>query len=296
MKTPDKPLVIVVQRKFEAAAERVFDAWLDPYAAGKWLFATPAGKMQRVEIDPRVGGKFIVAEQRGDVLAEHFGRYVEIDRPRRLVFLFSVTKFEDPNAVVSKVTIEIAPQGTGCELTLTHEIDPQWAGYVDRTRSGWTTMLENLSKNIATNSEPVVVERVIDAPVAAVWAAITTPEAIRKWFCEFKNFEAVVGREFEFTADDKGVSYLHHCQVTGVIPEQRLAYTWRYTGYTGDSLVAFDLSSEGSKTRIRVTHTGLETFPQISAFAKGNFEQGWTALVGTLLPQYLAQQNTGAQL
>lgn len=149
--TPTNPLVIVVQRRIDAPAERVFDAWLDPASAGRWLFATPDGKMVCVEIDARVGGQFIVAEQRGDVLAEHHGRYLGIDRPRRLVFLFSVTKFLDPDEVVSRVTVEIVPIGDGCELTLSHEIDPKWAEYADRTRSGWTMILEGLDATVTRN-------------------------------------------------------------------------------------------------------------------------------------------------
>jgi uncharacterized protein YndB with AHSA1/START domain len=43
-----------VSRHFEASAEHVFDAWLDPEKVGKFLFKTPAGEMQRVEIDPRM--------------------------------------------------------------------------------------------------------------------------------------------------------------------------------------------------------------------------------------------------
>jgi uncharacterized protein YndB with AHSA1/START domain len=153
-KTPANPLVIVVTRRFEAPAERVYDAWLDPTSAGQWLFATPMGKMVRVEIDARVGGEFIVAEQRGDILAEHVGRYVAIDRPRRLVFLFSVTKFSDPNEQVSRVTIEIVPSAGGCELTLTHEIDPKWAEYEERTRGGWTTILEKLNTMLEKKAQP----------------------------------------------------------------------------------------------------------------------------------------------
>jgi uncharacterized protein YndB with AHSA1/START domain len=148
-KLPTDPLVIVVKRQFEASAERVFDAWLDPQSAGQFLFRTPTGEMKRVEIDAQIGGMFVVAEQRGDVLAEHFGRYVEIDRPRRLVFLFSISGFRDPEEVVSRVTIEIAPAVGGCELTLTHEIDPQWAEYRDRTRDGWTMILDNLNAQFA---------------------------------------------------------------------------------------------------------------------------------------------------
>jgi hypothetical protein len=46
---------------------------------------------------------------------------------------------------LSRVTIEIAPRGSGCELTLTHEIDPKWVDYKDRTEAGWTTILANFA-------------------------------------------------------------------------------------------------------------------------------------------------------
>src|SRR5690242_10062225 len=113
-KTPVDPIVIVVKHRFDAPPERVFDAWLDQESLGKWLFATPNGVMKRVEVDPRVGSGFVVAEQRGDVLAEHYGRYEVIDRPRRLVFLFSVTGFSDPEETLSRVSINIVPDGIGC--------------------------------------------------------------------------------------------------------------------------------------------------------------------------------------
>jgi uncharacterized protein YndB with AHSA1/START domain len=137
-----KPIVIRVSRRYDFPAERVFDAWLDVEKARKVLFATSTGQMVRAEIDPRVGGSFIFTDRRGGVDVEHIGEYEEIDRPRRLVFTFHT---ERGSTDLSRVTIDIAPRGSGCELTLTHEIDPKWADYKERTEAGWTTILDGFA-------------------------------------------------------------------------------------------------------------------------------------------------------
>jgi activator of Hsp90 ATPase-like protein len=49
--TADSSRTLQVTRHFDASSQRVFDAWIDPATAGKWLFATPTGQMVRVEID-----------------------------------------------------------------------------------------------------------------------------------------------------------------------------------------------------------------------------------------------------
>ena len=136
------PIVLTVTRDFAAAPERVFDAWLDPALASRFLFATPDGEMQRVEIDPRVGGGFTIVERRPTGDAGHYGEYVEIDRPRRLVFRFRA----DPSVDGwSRVIIEIEGKGAGSTLRLTHEMDPEWAAYEQQTRKGWGVILESLS-------------------------------------------------------------------------------------------------------------------------------------------------------
>jgi uncharacterized protein YndB with AHSA1/START domain len=137
-------VVLTVERRIAAPPERVFDAWLDPKAVGRWLFATPGGVMERVEIDPRVGGRFLIAERRDGELAEHFGEYLEIDRPRRLVFSFAAIR----DSGYTRVSVAIHPDGDGSRLTLVHEMDPQWAEYEDRTREGWTKILEGLDRTL----------------------------------------------------------------------------------------------------------------------------------------------------
>jgi uncharacterized protein YndB with AHSA1/START domain len=135
---------VTVERRVAAPPETVFDAWLDPEGVGIWLFHVPDGTMERVEVDPRVGGGFTVVERRGADLAEHFGEYVELDRPRRLAFDFW-TSFSDER---TRITVAIAPDGEGSLLTLTHE--GVWPDWEDRTRHGWTMILDGLVRALAS--------------------------------------------------------------------------------------------------------------------------------------------------
>ena len=69
----------------------------------------------------------------------HTGEYLEIDRPRRLVFTFAVPA-HNPNA--TRVEVEIAPTADGCEVRLTQRDTPdEW---VEPSTKGWTMILEAL--------------------------------------------------------------------------------------------------------------------------------------------------------
>ncbi len=131
---------VVVTHRYAASPERVFDAFLDVQTARRFLFATTTGEMITAEIEPRVGGGFTFTERRpdmGDV--RHVGEYLEIDRPRRLVFTFGVPQFD---ARMTIVTIEIRPEGSGCELTLTNDGVPP--DYAKRNHEGWSRILAGL--------------------------------------------------------------------------------------------------------------------------------------------------------
>jgi len=135
---------VTLSRRFAATPERLFDAWLDPAQARRFLFATPGGEMTTVEIDPRVGGDALIVERRGDEEAVHRLRYEAIERPRRLVFLFKACISGGPVADEwTRVTITIEREGDGACLTLTHE--GVWADFEDKTREGWTMILASLA-------------------------------------------------------------------------------------------------------------------------------------------------------
>jgi uncharacterized protein YndB with AHSA1/START domain len=131
--------VIRVGRRFGTPAARVFDAWLDPDIAGRWLFATASQPMTDVAIDPRVGGSFRFAQRRDGASTEHTGEYLEITPHRRLVFALAVA---DPPCALTRVTVEITPAKTGCELALTHENVPPAVAHQAEAR--WTGVLYGL--------------------------------------------------------------------------------------------------------------------------------------------------------
>jgi uncharacterized protein YndB with AHSA1/START domain len=137
-------------------------------------------------------------------------------------------------------------------------------------------------------NEPFVIEKIYQAPVEKVWKALTDADQMREWYFNIAEFRAEVGFEFSFVAGSDSQSFKHLCRITQAIPNKTLAYTWRYDGYEGDSEVTFELFPEGSSTRLKLTHTGLESFPQNNKdFARSSFSQGWNMLMGTQLKNYV---------
>ncbi|MGE5624789.1 MAG: SRPBCC family protein [Bacillota bacterium] len=139
-----KTVSVRVVRRFKASPERVFDAWLDPDKARRFLFATPTGKIVRANVDARVGGGFVIVDRRDSEDIEHVGEYLEIVRPTRLKFTFRVPNYSAAN---SWVTLDIAPVDGGCELTLTHE--GVLAKYADKTPEGWGMIFDGLAALLA---------------------------------------------------------------------------------------------------------------------------------------------------
>ena len=150
------PVVVRVSHRYSAPAERVYDAWLTSGQASRFLFRTRTGNVMQCEIQPEVGGGFTVIDRRpaadGDESVfdvVHLGKYIELQRPRRIVFDFSVLTFgsEDP----TRVTVDIAPvNAQSCELTLTHDMgSTEHARQLEEaSRRGWTNMLALMEREL----------------------------------------------------------------------------------------------------------------------------------------------------
>ena len=140
------------------------------------------------------------------------------------------------------------------------------------------------------STQPFEIERTYNAPVARVWKAITDKDQMKQWYFDLPAFKPVVGTQFTFEGGTPENTYLHICEVKEVIEEKKISYSWRYDGYEGDSLVTFELFPEdGNRTRVKLTHAGLETFPANPDFAASNFEAGWTSIIGKSLMKFVEQ-------
>ena len=143
---------------------------------------------------------------------------------------------------------------------------------------------------VLMENNPLVIERIIHAPAAAIWSALTDPEEMKEWYFDIPDFRAEVGFQFQFSAGEgQEKSYVHLCEVLEVVPETKLSYSWRYEGYGGNSILTFELTPvSNDKTIVRLTHAGLLSFPiENPDLAPGNFVVGWNYFMGTGLPDFV---------
>jgi uncharacterized protein YndB with AHSA1/START domain len=135
---------VVVSRFIDAPPQRVYDAWLIPQNASKWLFATPTGHMIRAEIEPKVGGRFRFTDRRDGEDVDHVGKFVELLPSRRVAFTFTVPRYSKEETLVR---VDISAKGKGTKIVLTHEgVLPELSA---KTMEGWMRILDGLSKEVS---------------------------------------------------------------------------------------------------------------------------------------------------
>ena len=153
---------------------------------------------------------------------------------------------------------------------------------------------KHLKKRFPGISSPASfsIERTYNASQKRVWRALTSNNEIKQWYFDLPDFQPSKGFEFQFLGGkDQNHMYKHLCKITEVIPFEKLAYSWQYEGYDGYSEVSFELFSEGSKTRVKLTHTGINTFPEDNDdLSSKNFAEGWTFTLDNSLKGFVERR------
>jgi uncharacterized protein YndB with AHSA1/START domain len=142
--------------------------------------------------------------------------------------------------------------------------------------------------------ESVKVERVYNAPVEAVWKAITDKAEMRNWYFDFsEDWKLEVGHEWDWWAGPPdGEKWHHRGKMLEIIPNKKLSHTWEYPGYSGTSIVTWELFAEGEKTKLVLTHVFNVPFDKnVDALKRENFAEGWNQLVNIALADHLEKDD-----
>ena len=137
---------ITVARTIAAPAEKIFDVWIDPKSpGGPWFGAA------HVILNPVVDGLFYFAVKHEGRIWPHYGRFLEIDRPRCIEYTWMS---EATKGVESIVSITFEPRGEQTDVTLRHSGVPDDEMGL-RHKDGWTWVLSMLAERFAAR-EPAV--------------------------------------------------------------------------------------------------------------------------------------------
>lgn len=117
--------------------------------------------------------------------------------------------------------------------------------------------------------EPIglVIERLIDAPVALVFRVWTTPEHLARWLGPKDFTPHSIRMDFRPGGDwsamirsPEGAEYPMGGAYREIVQNRRLAFTFRWTGEDGpDTLVTVTFEPIGEKTRLTFAQTPFET-------------------------------------
>ena len=142
-------------------------------------------------------------------------------------------------------------------------------------------------------SDTIRLERMLDAPTETVWRYLTEADLRQRWF--MGGTDATPGGEFELVvdhdklSDEKDVPYPEsYASFKGNVWTEkvvrfeppRLLETTFQSGKNGT--VRFELTPEGDKTRLVLTHSGI-----VSGTGAQDFGSGWNSHL-TVLEERLA--------
>jgi uncharacterized protein YndB with AHSA1/START domain len=134
---------LTITRKLPASPEAVFDAWTTADQLANWCSPMTTASVPKLEL--RVGGEYRIDMHGEEKDYVHTGKYIEIDRPNKLVFSWFSEGTQQQETIV---TLEFKPDAEGTLLSLTHERFPT-AESRDNHERGWTEIVDKLEHFMA---------------------------------------------------------------------------------------------------------------------------------------------------
>ena len=293
--SPTSDREIIISRVLNAPVELVWEVWTNPEHIKNWW--GPNGFTNTIfEMDVKVGGiwDFVMHGPDGTDY-KNKSVYKELVKYKRIVF-------EHVSGPHFTATIDFERRGDKTflkwqmlfnsreeflQVIKTFKADEGLKQNIYKLE-GYLQEVENKHPNMS--EDVLVFEKTFDAPVEKVWRAITDVDQMKQWyFPQLEQFKAEVGFETQFNVHHAGKDYLHIWKITEVVPLKKISLLWSYGGYPGQSLIRFELFADASKTKLILTHSGIDTFmpKKYPELGKENFTKGWTQFIEKALKEFL---------
>jgi uncharacterized protein YndB with AHSA1/START domain len=283
----------VIEQTYGASPERVFNAWADPAAKGRWFVGPDEWKKSDHVLDFRVGGRErLSGGPPGGPVHSFDGTYRDIVPNRRIIYEYDM-HLDEKRISVSLATVELEPAGTGTRLIFTEQgafLD----GYdnaADREH-GTRELLANLEKELRSETaeesseREIVSSRVLDFPRELVFNAWSDPDRLAQWWGPkgftntFQEFDLKPGGTWRFVMHGPdGTDYKNHSvfveivkpdrivldhlsgpkfRLTATLAEQgaRTRLTWR---------MRFETAAERDRAKVYVVDANEQNFDRLEA-------------------------------
>ncbi|MBO0758702.1 MAG: SRPBCC domain-containing protein [Bradyrhizobiaceae bacterium] len=135
--TGQKTIELTLTRSIPASPAEVYDVWIDPKSPGSPWFG-----VAKAIVQPVVDGLFYHLVQFEGHDWAHYGRFVGLDRPSRIVHTWVS---EATRGLESRVSLTFEPKADGTLVTLHHENLPD-DDMGRRHRDGWGFILDAIAR------------------------------------------------------------------------------------------------------------------------------------------------------
>jgi uncharacterized protein YndB with AHSA1/START domain len=145
----------VMERKYPASPERVFDAFADPVKKRRWFVERDHHHVEQYDMDFRSGGKeqsrvrFKEGMPVAGLVCTNDTTYLDVITNRRIVFVSTMTV---GGKLISAAmgTLEFLPLGKGTTLLFTHQAAFfEGADGPERREEGWRKLFDSLAEAVS---------------------------------------------------------------------------------------------------------------------------------------------------
>ncbi len=135
-------LTVSLNKVIQAPIEKIFDAWLNPETLSQFILPMPGMPAPQTQNEAHEGGYFEIIMQVGEDKIPHTGKYLEINRPDKLVFTW-VSPFSTDDSTVTLIFTALGEDKTNVELTHIRFIDEEARS---NHEGGWGNILDKLNE------------------------------------------------------------------------------------------------------------------------------------------------------